>query len=556
MKQENKFPFGVKNVILLIIAIAVCRGMWYLMYPALSIHSVEFWIMTIINVVIFLPAIIPAKECSKSKLQWIPSGLGFIVIFCSILFLIIGWISTWKIFNVDNYRNRAVVSEGANFTEDFPKLTDSSNIPYVDLETARKLGDRTIGKLSHSSWYEVDDEYNLICYKGEYYRLSPLGYAGFFEFNKAEKDGIPGYVLVNAKTQEANFIQVDGGYFYSPTACWGKNLNRHLRKQFPNYIFGNSYFEIDEDGKPYWVTAVNKTTVGIFAGYKEEEFIITDAITGESKIYNKEEIPNWVDHAVSLGYSMEVLDKYYSLVHGVWNWSNTDVYKTTYNYRDENFTGYNSFIDSQGNVCFYTGLTPANNAESNTGFLLINCRTGDTREYLFEDDNGGIEESTGMERAESEVQNFGYKATFPLMVNIAGEPTYLMCLKGNDGLVKQIALAIVSTKSSTIVTSDNLESAIKKYESELIKANIIDNNGIDVKVTGEAESITGTITAKYDITVDGTTHYLYKIDESTTLYDASVKYGYAQAAYMVGDIIKITYESSDNDVKTAIKIEK
>ena len=74
MKQENKFPFGIKNGILLIIAIAICGGIWYLMYPALNIHSVEFWIMTIINVVIFFPAIVPTKESSNSKIQWLPSG--------------------------------------------------------------------------------------------------------------------------------------------------------------------------------------------------------------------------------------------------------------------------------------------------------------------------------------------------------------------------------------------------------------------------------------------------------------------------------------------------
>lgn len=55
----------------------------------------------------------------------------------------------------------------------------------------------------------------------------------------------------------------------------------------------------------------------------------------------------------------------------------------------------------------------------------MNQRTMETKYYEIE---GAIEDSA-MTSAEGKVQNLGYKATFPLLLNIDAEPTYFMALK-------------------------------------------------------------------------------------------------------------------------------
>lgn len=45
-----------------------------------------------------------------------------------------------------------------------------------------------------------------------------------------------------------------------------------------------------------------------------------------------------------------------------------------------------------------------------------------------------------MVSAEGKVQSFGYKASFPILLNISNEPTYLMTLKDEAGLVKKYAM--------------------------------------------------------------------------------------------------------------------
>ena len=64
----------------------------------------------------------------------------------------------------------------------------------------------------------------------------------------------------------------------------------------------------------------------------------------------------------------------------------------------------------------------------------MNQRTMETRYYSI----AGAEEFSAMDSAEGQVQNLGYEATFPLLLNVADEPTYFMALKDNAGLVKKV----------------------------------------------------------------------------------------------------------------------
>ena len=91
----------------------------------------------------------------------VPAILGCIGIVL-IIAMFITSISGWKMGHSDQYANIVTVEEG-NFAEEVPNVTDNQNIVYVDQKTAQKLGDRTLGGVKNSSWYEVDDEYNLVC---------------------------------------------------------------------------------------------------------------------------------------------------------------------------------------------------------------------------------------------------------------------------------------------------------------------------------------------------------------------------------------------------------
>lgn len=504
----------------------------YLFLPAWNIHSLGFLLFLFF---VFILALI-SFGIIESFLGEVRIGtmisIGGIAIIA--LLGIIAFFTSAQIFHASSYRSLINIKDG-NFAEEVVTADNIQNISVVDVETAQKVGDRTIAALDNPSWYEVDNEYNLIIYKGEQYRLSPINYGGFFKYLNASTHGIPGYVLVNSITQEATLVTLDSPIRYSPSAYFSYYLTRHLRNQYPAYIFGTSFFEIDDDGNPYWITSVKTPTIGLVGGQKESSFVITDACTGESTEYTVENLPEWIDHAFDLSYLMNLVYYKYEYINGFFNFSSTGVNRTSYNYRSEDFVGYNTTLSTDG-VVFYTGVTPANNAESVLGFILANPRTGVVKFY----DCSGAEESSAQAAVQGLVQNLGYVATFPTIINVDGKPTYFMTLKDNAGLIQRYALCDVANYTQAFQAS-TLEETLAGYRKIL-----------GTEVTSQEEpietlSVSGEIEFLYTAEIDGYTYFYFTLVDSNNLYMSSIENSNRQVLLQVGTIVKVEYTKSSED---------
>ena len=114
------------------------------------------------------------------------------------------------------------------------------------------------------------------------------------------------------------------------------------------------------------------------------------------------------------------------------------------------------YVHENDDVYLYTGLTSVSKDASNVGFALINLRTKEGKYYHI----SGAEEYSAMSSAEGKVQNLKYKATFPILVNAGGEPTYFLSLKDSSNLVKMYAF--VSVKNYQIVATGSSVSEAEK----------------------------------------------------------------------------------------------
>ena len=554
MKESSRL-LGVVIIFVITGVIGIIAN-YFLLVP-LSVHAPVSWgfVFFLIGIPCFL------SFCIRNK-----------KLFKILLILLIVYTATWigisiagsKLLNSNSYVNLIEVTEGS-FEEDVVEAS-SDDIISVDVLTASKLGDRTISNISNSTLYEVDDEYNLIEYNGEWYRISPLNYGGLFKYFKAKDVGIPGYVLVNAKTSEATLVQLEeGGIKYSPSAYFSYDLSRHLRKQYPSYNFATSFFEIDEDGTPYWITGVYQAKIGLKSGLMIESAVITNAITGESTEYSLDELPSWVDHVESISYLMERIYWHYEYVNGVINFSKNGVYRTSYYYKDSNeedeeneytpFDGYSSVVSKDGELYFYTGVTPANSSESNVGFLLISPRTGEVRYYS----STGAEESSAQAAAEGLVQNLRYSASFPTVVNVDGIETYFMTLKDDAGLVQRYALCNVANYS-IVVEGSTIEEAIEAYRTEM---------GLEASDTSETETESVTEAEEYEVTfvvenlaevqIDGYTYFVITSQDENDgcVYLSSIENSYLQAVKLTegsGITVKYYNSSSEDYVKIITEI--
>ena len=545
----------VSTFICIAITAIFAWALYMLMLPAMDLRAGSLYgyviLVAIFATIVFAIRDWFADDYNTSILMKVVGIATLSLLFIGLVLLIInGAIVTSK-----TLQQIPEVKEG-NFVEDYVEISSNPAEAFtLDLDSAKRLGNRAIGTIESASWYEVNGEFNLITYNGEKYRLSPLEYGGLFKYHKGRSAGIPGYVLVNDDTMEATFVKTKNPIRFSPSAYFGNDLKRHLRLQYPTYTFAESIFEIDEEGTSFWVTGVTVTHASVYAGRIIEKVIVTDAFTGESTVYAVSDVPEWIDHVYGLDYLMNLAKWHYSYINGFWNtlFSKTGIYKTSYSYRDTrddkdddtaNFFGYNSFVNKAGETVFVTGITPANKSESNTGFIILNARTGEIIYYAAE----GAEESTAQQAIESKMQNYGYRATYPVFVNVGGQPTYLTALKDKAGIIQAYGFVNLKNYSITVVDED-IEVALASYKQAI---------GMEVEepiiVETDTEKVaSGTIEEIYTQAIGGTTYYYYVVDGE--LYKASATINELQFLFNVGDEIEMKYQDAP-DFGNVISITK
>ena len=274
-------------------------------------------------------------------------------------FLIICWcvlaLFSSTLFNAKRYSKLIEVEEG-NFQEDF-KAVSADALITLDMATAQQLGSRVIGNLENISRYSIDKEYNLVSINGEYHRVTPLEYDGAFKALNNSAEGLPAYVTVDATENKAQMVELEDEMKYSSNAFGKYNLKRHLRGEYSDYIFGKEQFEIDDDGNPYYIVPVMETNIGMFGGKTVKSFIILDPVSGDTDECDLDELPNWVEHAYSLGNLMDLAECHYGLKQGFWASlvDGSGVYDISYEYADseDHFDGYSSIVIN-GEIYFLT----------------------------------------------------------------------------------------------------------------------------------------------------------------------------------------------------------
>ena len=294
-------------------------------------------------------------------------------------------------------------------------------------------------------------------------------------------------------------------------------------------MFEEPVFDINEDGTPYWVCAKKEKTIGLFGGTDNHGAVLVNAITGESEYY--EEPPAWVDHVYSAELIIEQYDYYGQYHNGFWNsiFGQRDVTVTT--------DGYN-YLAEGDDVYLYTGVTSVGGDESNIGFLLSNQRTKETKYYPC----AGATEYSAMDSAEGQVQNLRYNATFPLLLNIAEQPTYFMALKDASQLVKMYAMVNVN-QYQIVAIGATVADCEANYRQMLLKNNLISDDQGSIDVTpNDYKSVEGTIAEIRTAVVDGNSIYFLRFDGESAF---SVRMSAAEVAYApllnVGDRVCVYY---------------
>lgn len=518
-----------KNLFIrIIITLVVAFISYYVTLPAFNLHSFGFYTYVVFVIaVFFLTGVIDLKEkvervfrvgAKKKDKGLFYTFLGIFGVY--ILIIIVNLIYS-PIFMSGKYASRINILEDNSFEADI-KEVDFSQIPLLDKESSSKLGDRVMGQMSELvSQFEVSSLYTQINYNNDIVRVTPLEYASGIKWLTNRKDGVKGYITVNSVSGKSELVKLQDGMKYMPSAMFNENLSRKLRFSYPTKIFGNASFEVDNEGKPYWIVpTLTYSSVELLE--EVEGVVILDPVSGDSTYYDVKDVPTWVDQVYNPYLIISQFDDWGMYKNGFFNsiFGQKGVVQTT--------DGYNYMIQSD-DVYLYTGVTSINSDESNIGFITTNLRTKETKFYAVP----GAEEYSAMESAKGQVQQMNYSSTFPLLINLNGRPTYLISLKDNAGLVKMYAFVDVEDYQKVVVSDASLgvEEAARNYISNVELNN---KNDVNVEKTIVIKQINTGI-------IDGVSYY-YIVDKSNQKYKVSIKVNDKVLPFLKnGDSVKVKY---------------
>ncbi len=579
-KKEIVIPpekAALKIVLSLIGSVLTALIAFYVMMPAINFKDYNFYLyvgVVAASYVVFhalLSNVMNKPEYAPyvKKRAIVP---GIIIL---ILLIVVGagYAASSVFFRAKAY-SRIISVADASFAEDIEQqdAASFSSIPKLDEQAAAELASRAlsdVADLGGVSQFTIYPSYTQINYQSKPVRVVPLQYANIIKWLTNRSAGLPGYIIIDMANESSDFVAVENGIKYSPAEHFNRLLKRHLRFEFPTYMFGDATFEIDDNGTPYWVCARIDNTIGLFGGTDVIGAVLVDATTGECQYYDiatlvSDPALQWLDRIYDSDLLVEQYDFYGKYRGGFWNsiLGQKDVVVTT--------DGYN-YIAKDDDVWMYTGITSITSDQSITGFVLINQRTKEATYYRV---SGGTENSA-KSAAEGRVQEYEYKATFPLLLNIGGEPTYFMSLKDANNIVRQYAMIHVENYNKIGATGTDLKSCLEKYIASL-EANKVNVDSLDSMVDEmedvtppvsdeknpdentpavTAVSLTGVVGDIRSQVIGGETYYYFTITaEGAPANYFSVSASDAEEAVLLnkGDNVTVTYNES-NDKIIAVK---
>ena len=539
-KRERKPRKAIGNAFtrtLINLGVTLLFGLGYFSFelPALNFHAEEFYVFVFLLCVVYC---VCAVLTSGFQGEGVKGYFGFVKKQCTIPFLvlvaliaaiIIGGLTSWVVIRAGRYSKLLSIKDG-DFASEVEEIS-YNQIPMLDEDSAARLGSRKLGELADMvSQFEILPSYTQINYQGRPVRVTSLAYGDLVKWFTNRSAGLPAYLIIDMVTQEAEVVRLDEGMKYTTAEHFGRYLPRHLRFHYPTYMFADPVFEINEEGEPYWVCPRMVKTIGLFGGTDIQGAVLVNAVTGESQYY--EEVPNWVDHVYDANLIMEQYD-YYGMYHN-------GFINSIFGQRDVTHTteGYN-YIAIGDDVYMYTGVTSVTSDQSNIGFILSNQRTKETHFYSV----AGATEASAQASAMSQVQQMRYVATFPLLLNIADQPTYFMSLKGEDGLVKMYAMVNVQ-QYNIVETGSTVAECEANYRRALADSGLISDGDAEA-VPSDQEEISGAIAEIRTAVLDGNSYYFLRLEGQDTFYAVNAAENPLAVILNAGDQVTIAYTAGE-----------
>lgn len=505
---------GLNPLIILLMTLVIMFLYFFLTLPALNYMAPELYAFLIATLLVFnglnllfgkLPIfkVGSVSAVALALLIAVPAVLGFFA---------------QPIFRAKSY-SRLIPVTDANFA-DTVKEVDFDKVPIVDREAAAIIGERQMGSIQEVvSQFVINSNYTQINVNNVPVRVTPLAYSDIIKYFINAKNGIPYYVRVDMATQDADLVKLVNPLKYSKSDILMRDIERHVRFKHPTKMFGETNFEVDDEGNGYYITSVLTKRIGIFGGIDVKGAIVTNGASGESNYYDLENVPNWVDRVYPAELLMAQLDYRGMYSDGFFNSiiGQRNVTQTT--------RGYN-YVPLDDDIYMFTGVTSIRSDASNLGFYFVNMRTKESKFFSVP----SADEYSAMNSAAGQIQEKNYTPTFPVLLNVKDRPTYLIGLKDASGLAKMFALVDAENYQQVII-GNTVQEVIAQFN---VRTDTSNQPGADANertiVVEEIESVV----------IDGNTLYFIRAKDDDLIYVGTAKnLGSSIVFKKAGDTLKV-----------------
>jgi len=333
----------------------------------------------------------------------------------------------------------------------------------------------------------------------EYFYLIPLDFKNWRVWTRT--DVVPGYVKVSATDPNAIPILITHKKMkYTPSACFGDNLQRKLYSKYHNKVLQDFAFEEDDNGNVFWVISVCEPSI-VYWGLMVKGVILFDPETGTDEFIPKEKVESdpkyaWIDRVTPEDITESYVDRWGSYKDGWWNavWTHLNILEAespTMNY------------SSEGRCIFVIPVTSNNNKDqSMTGLMYCDARTG---AFTYYTTSGGATEEDVIGAVNAEVKFKQWHASKQIIYeNVYGHLAALVPVLGANGTYQ--SLAIVRTDNRKVALGKTAQDALIEFQK------LIMNLGGQIST----ENVSNTLEFKgkvarigWEISSTGKQYYLY-----------------------------------------------
>ncbi|WP_057761063.1 hypothetical protein [Cytobacillus praedii] len=406
------------------------------------------------------------------------------VLFLASLAMAVFFLSSF-LFNADEKYEIAKMDIKTEI-ETFDENETPASVPP---QFARNKMKKAFGQVPNTSYYELG---NLQIQKvnGEYVYIAPVEFSGFFKWLNG--DETPGYFTISATDSSANPKFIKAEMVYTPSSYFSKNIERHIRMQYPQYIFhGDVQLEIDDEGRPHYIRSYGQF-VSARNGFDVKGIVAVDPKTGNTKNYLLKDVPSFIDGAVSPEV-VSLQNSYFgNYIHGFWNskFGKKDVKLPSDEGTEANVS---PIFDENGEMFYFTDFTsPKEGVDSMLGYSLTNSRTGEATYYTGNLEESYMDSQGALQIIEKKFIEKKWDGEMPVLYNFYGEASWLTPVLDANGFLQNYFIVSAANPEISVYASTPNE-ALKLYKTALQRG----GGTVDGSSKAEEKQISGTIIRVY-----------------------------------------------------------